>query len=423
MSVTAQPEARRPRSLISTARVPRVLFVEPNDDGTVGGSHQVLLDFARNIDRRRYEPVAVFYQDNVFVARLRDAGVEVHLLADAWHREKTVMRSGRRLLQGRMFVEAVARRVRFLRQHDISILHINGTPQTGHDDWLPAAFLLGMPAVANCAGNVQFDVRSFMQRAFMRSFDHVLAVSSHVGKQVVDFGYEPTRVTTIHPGIDLDGFRSRVGKSADQVRAELSVPADTMLVTMVGNIRPWKGQHVAIDAMSRLPDATRRKILLLIVGPAAAGDSSYEAELRERVKRDRLEPQVRFLGLRTDVPDLMAASDVVLHASTEAEPFGLVVVEGMALGRPVIASSIGGPTEILDRRSGLMFSPDRPQDLARHLSVLASQPERRRELGEAGRARAQKFSIASTVRETMRLYDQLLGKRPVGRTAGRSAET
>ena|SRR5450759_1524782 len=73
--------------------VARVLFLEPNDDGTVGGWHQVLLDFARHFDRRRNESVAVFYQVNVFVDRLRRAGVEVHVLADAWAREKSVMRT------------------------------------------------------------------------------------------------------------------------------------------------------------------------------------------------------------------------------------------------------------------------------------------------------------------------------------------
>jgi glycosyltransferase involved in cell wall biosynthesis len=160
-----------------------------------------------------------------------------------------------------------------------------------------------------------------------------------------------------------------------------------------------------------MPEAKRRKIKLLIIGAGTTDEADYERDLHDRVERAGLQDNVRFLGHRSDVPDLMAASDVVLHASTEPEPFGLVVVEGMALGRPVVASSIGGPTEILDRNSGLMFSPDHPEDLARHLSMLVAKPDRRRALGEAGQARAKKFSIVSTIRETMRVYDQLMGKR------------
>lgn len=400
----------RPKLSPRRSHVPRVLFLEPNDDGTVGGSHQVLFDFARHLDRQRYEPVAVFYQDNVFVAKLCEAGVEVHLLTDAWAREKKAMRSGRRLLQGRMFVEAVARRVRFLRKHDISILHVNGTPQTGHDDWLPAAFLLGLPAIATCAGNVQFEVRSFLQRAFMRGFDRVLPVSQHIGQQLIDFGYKPYRVVTIHPGIDIGDFRARVSRTPAEVRSELGVSPKTMLVAMVGNLRPWKGQHIAIEALSLLPAADRAAVQLLLIGASGTADADYQRELLDRVKRAGLDAQVRFLGHRPDAPDLMAAADVVLHASTEPEPFGLVLVEGMALGRPVIASSIGGPAEILDSETALTFSPDRPQDLAQHISILLSRPAQRRALGEAGRARARMFEITNTVHATTCIYDQLLGR-------------
>ena len=401
----------RPMPATRRGRAPRVLFLEPNDDGTVGGSHQVLLDFARHLDRRRYEPVAAFYQDNVFVEKLRAEGVEVHLLTDAWAREKRAMRTGRRLLQGRTFLGAVARRVRFLRQHEIAILHVNGTPQTGHDDWLPAAVLLGLPAIANCAGNVQFDVRSFLQRAFMRSFDRVLPVSQHIGQQVIDFGYNPLRVVTVHPGIDIENFRARVSRTPAEVRSELGVSPNTVLLAMVGNLRPWKGQHVAIEALALLPDAQRAALQLLLIGASGAADADYERELLDRVERAGLHDQVRFLGHRSDAPDLIAAADVVLHASTEPEPFGLVLVEGMALGRPVIASSIGGPAEILDPETALTFSPERPQDLARHISDLLSRPDRRRALGEAGQARARKFEIGATVRATTRIYDQLLGRR------------
>ncbi|HEY5021262.1 MAG TPA: glycosyltransferase family 4 protein [Gemmatimonadaceae bacterium] len=401
-----RPTIARPRR-----EIPRVLFLEPNDDGTVGGSHQVLFDFARHLDRQRYVPVAVFYQDNVFVKKLRDEGVEVHLLTAAWAREKRAMRTGRRFLQGRMFLEAVARRVRFLRRHDIAILHVNGTPQTGHDDWLPAAFLLGLPAIANCAGNVQFGVRSFLQRAFMLGFDRVLPVSHHIGQQVIDFGYNPNRVVTIHPGIDIEEFRARVNRLPAEVRSELGVPANTMLVAMVGNLRPWKGQHVAIEALALLTAPERAAVQLLLIGGSAAADAGYLRELLDRVERKGLNAQVRFLGHRSDAPDLMAAADVVLHASTEAEPFGLVLVEGMALGRPIIASSTGGPAEILDPETSLTFSPERPQELARHISHLLSTPDQRRELGEAGKTRARKFEIATTVRATTQIYDQLLGRR------------
>src|SRR5689334_6175241 len=156
----------------------RVLLIEPNDDLTVGGSYQVLYDLSRQFDRQRYEPVALFNRDNVFVGRLQAAGVEVHVLDEPWTRERRALTSGHRVRQAAMFVEAVGRRVRFLRRHRIALVHVNGTPQTGHDDWLPAARMLRIPAIATCAGNLQFDVRSRIERRLMRSFDRVLPVSA-----------------------------------------------------------------------------------------------------------------------------------------------------------------------------------------------------------------------------------------------------
>jgi glycosyltransferase involved in cell wall biosynthesis len=183
-----------------------------------------------------------------------------------------------------------------------------------------------------------------------------------------------------------------------------------MLIAMVGNIRPWKGQHVAIEALAALTPHERAAVELVFIGATAVGEAEYERELRALVKAAGLEKQVRFLGHRADVPDLIAASDVVLHASIEPEPFGLVVIEGLALGKVVVASRFGGPAEILGNDSTMTFSPDRPAELTRHLSTLIAEPDQRRELGESGRARAELFEISNTVRATTRIYDQLLGR-------------
>jgi glycosyltransferase involved in cell wall biosynthesis len=386
----------------------RVLFLEPNDDGTVGGSYQVLYDFVRHVDRERYEPVVVFYQDNRFVEALRAEGVEVHLLVDVWKRERNAMRSGRPLRQSCMWVEAIIRRVLFLRRERIALLHVNGTPQTGHDDWLPAARILGIPALATCAINVRRDIGSALQRALMRGYSRVLPVSHHVARQLIEFGFGTHQVVTIHPGIDVEAFRSRVRCSATQTRSALGVAPDVMLIALVGNLRPWKGQHVAIEALGLLSPRQREGLQLLLVGATADCDAGYERELRAAVIATGLEAQVQFLGHRDDIPELMAAADVVLHASTEPEPFGLVVVEGMALGRFVLASELGGPSEILEHRIGATFSPARPAELANRLAVLIGHPEHRVESAAAARSHAERFDIAMTVEATTRVYDQLV---------------
>jgi glycosyltransferase involved in cell wall biosynthesis len=118
---------------------------------------------------------------------------------------------------------------------------------------------------------------------------------------------------------------------------------------------------------------------------------------------------VHFLGARGDVPDLMNAADVVIHASTVAEPFGLVVVEAMALGRPVIASKLGGPGEIVAPGTGWTFDPTEPRQLARCIEEALGDPARAREVGRAAIERANAFSIEATVAGVERVYTEVLG--------------
>jgi glycosyltransferase involved in cell wall biosynthesis len=237
-------------------------------------------------------------------------------------------------------------------------------------------------------------------------------VSRHIERQLLAFGYPPERLAMIHPGIDVEGFRSRVRRAPEIVRAALNIASDVFLIAMVGNVRAWKGQHVAIAALARLSSEERARMRLLIIGATAAADAPYEDSLHALVSQEGLSDQVVFLGPRDDVPDIIAASDVVLHASTDPEPFGLVVVEGMALGRAVVASELGGPSEILDSGSGLTFSPEHPEELASILSMLQADPDHRRSLGEAGRRRAERFDIRTTIALDMELYDELLGIGP-----------
>jgi glycosyltransferase involved in cell wall biosynthesis len=98
----------------------------------------------------------------------------------------------------------------------------------------------------------------------------------------------------------------------------------------------------------------------------------------------------------------------VVHASTTPEPLGLVVLEGMVLGKPVIASRLGGPAEVVQQGSGLLFDPAHPEGLAALFETLAADPERRRDLGEAGQRRAEEFSIGRNVRAIEAVYRELL---------------
>jgi glycosyltransferase involved in cell wall biosynthesis len=148
----------------------------------------------------------------------------------------------------------------------------------------------------------------------------------------------PKLVQRVYPGLDIDRFRQRVHHSRDEVRAALRIPVDKFVVAMVANLREWKGQHVLLSALSLVPRSLLASLHVLLIGATAPEDRRYHGALVE-TKRESLSEHVTLLGFRRDIPDLMNASDLIVHASVTPEPFGRVIAEAMALGKVVIAAN------------------------------------------------------------------------------------
>jgi glycosyltransferase involved in cell wall biosynthesis len=117
---------------------------------------------------------------------------------------------------------------------------------------------------------------------------------------------------------------------------------DAPLLALFGRICPWKGQDIAIAALQAIPAAR-----LLLIGAPLFGEEAFEQALRAEAAASGVADRVHFLGFRRDVPALMSGADVVLHCSTEEEPFGRVIVEALLVGTPVIATRGGGASEIM----------------------------------------------------------------------------
>jgi glycosyltransferase involved in cell wall biosynthesis len=394
----------------------RVLLVESNEDGTAGGSHQCLYDIARSLDPAQFTPVVLFYQDNRFVERLRASGIRTLIWEQERARERPVVGRMRRARQVLALLGAIGRRVRLLRSERIGLLHMNDAPAIGFHDWLPAAKLLGIPALAHARGRSEVPQRAIWQW-LVRWFDAVVPISREMERLMVSMGIPSDRMVQIYDGVDTAAVRAACNRTVEEVRRGLGVGPDQVLVAMVGHLRPWKGQDVVLEAARRLSGPTRERLRIVFVGGAGRENEPYAARLRETSATAGLGSLVSFLGEREDAIAIMGASDIVLHASTVPEPFGLVVVEGMALGRAVIAAAIGGPAEIVTSESGVLFDPTRPDALAVALESLASDPERRRRLGGAGRQRAEDFSLQHNVVSLQALYGSLLAGRPVQSTA------
>jgi glycosyltransferase involved in cell wall biosynthesis len=173
----------------------------------------------------------------------------------------------------------------------------------------------------------------------------------------------------------------------------LSLPAGVPVVGIVGRLQPWKGQDRLLRAQALLRERGHELHLLVVGGDAYERSAEYAGSLPALAGRLGLADAVTFTGQVPDAGPYIERMDVLVNAS-DPEPFGIVLLEGMARAVPVVAVDSGGPSEfIADRRTGVLARSGEPAALADALEVLLGAPELRRQVGQAGRARfAEEFT-------------------------------
>lgn len=385
----------------------RILYIECNEDHTVGGSHQALFDLVAHLNRATYEPIIAFHQDNLFAERFRSQGEIVFTLEEQRRKELQGYHSASRWRRWGMRGQAIWWRWSFLQQHNIDLVHLNNSPNIGYTTWLPAARLLGIPCLANAMGAVN-PIDPPLKSWLLRHYTKVIAISNHMKQECLRAGIPEEHIEVIYLGVDLQAFRARVTQSREEVRQALHIPANKVFAVMVGNVREWKGQHVVLEALRLLSPETREQLFVVFVGATSPDDLSYHQQLQRVVAQHHLDGVVAFVGSRRDVPDLYHAADLAIHASILPEPFGLVVPEAMSVGTPVIATTIGGPGEIITPASGRLFDPTHPQQLADHIHTLVHQPDLRKQLGQQAQIRVEDFSIHKHVEHMEQVYAKIL---------------
>jgi glycosyltransferase involved in cell wall biosynthesis len=251
----------------------------------------------------------------------------------------------------------------------------------------PAAFLAGLPCVWFQVGTPGPD---WLDRIATLLPARGVLVLSRAGAAAQARVWPVRRQWLVYPGAALDAFDPATLPDPAEARRRLGLAASGPLVGMVARLQRWKGVHVLVEAMAAVRTA-RPDARAVIVGGVHETEPAYPAELEARVQALGLEDVVRFAGFRANVAEWMQAMDIVVHAS-DREPFGIVVIEAMALGKPVIAGAAGGPAEIVtDGIDGLLVPYGDAAALARSiLKVLDDAPFAAR-LGAAARIRAAAF--------------------------------
>jgi lipopolysaccharide/colanic/teichoic acid biosynthesis glycosyltransferase/glycosyltransferase involved in cell wall biosynthesis len=351
----------------------------------LSGAEQSLADLAAGLHDVGVEPVVCLPGEGPLSHHLRARGVLVRTVPMD-HALLTVSRSAlvRKpwLILAKLFsFLAAGRRIRkLIRELDPMVVHTNT---------LKAHLLCVLPCMRTRTPLV-WHVRDILPRSWVSAmfiwfarFASVIIVPSRAVAEPFKLSKKVFRKVRLVPnGIRVADFvDAREDRSLRQV---LGVRRGDPVVGLVGRIAPWKGQEIFLRAASMLaqrhPNA-RFAVIGAVLFPE--NDAPFDAYLRRLVLDLRLQDNVIFLG-HQPAPEAMAACDVVVHCSLEPEPFGRVIAEAMAAGKPVIAAAGGATAEILPPAAGFIVPPGRPELLADALDRLLADRELREHMGVAG---------------------------------------
>lgn len=402
----------------------KVLYVE-NGIG-YGGAIICLRHLVRHLDPSRYHSMVVTGRDDPLYADIaRDAPWQAII-----DRRVDVV-SMRRRLEERTWVKKlpglsslmlqliarlddlvnlppfVAGLFRTARQYRPDLIHVNNEPLCNRGA-LIVSKLLGIPAISHVRGDQD---GSFAMRWFYKLPTHFIPVSAWVSANIGKLGVPPQSRTVVYDGIELETLDTRADGSA--FRSAYGVPADAFAVGLVGLLIPWKGQHLFLDAARQLRERIPN-LRMLIIGGTPDECTGYEAELRGRVKTEGLGEVVIFTGHVSNMPQVYNGLDVVVSASTSPEPLGTVVIECMAMARPLVAPAHGGAAEMATHgETALLFKPGDAQDLESQILLIHVEPEMAERLGEAARKHALKtFDVRTHAARVQAIYDQVLNNNP-----------
>ena len=355
----------------------RVLFVDHGE--ALGGAEYCLVSLLEHLDRARFWPILACSE-----GPLADAGRRIEVLVRTLEMPR---------LRGEL--AALPRLWRGLRRLR-AIIAADGADLV-YSNTMRASFYAAL-AARWCRRPLLWHVHDIYPRGvyvrwMSRLVQAAIAVSAAAAAALP--GRLPVDVAP--NGVDLPRFDAQV-TDGSAARREWGVPDSAPLVGMAGRLWPWKGQVDFLRAMALVCVRAPAARCALIGGTVFAGAEDYPGELRRLVDELGLTGSVVFVGHREDLPAVLPALDVLVHCSIEPEPFGRVMIEGMAAGLPVVAYDHGGASEIVVAgETGLLVPVRDTGALGEAVLSLLGDKALARRLGSAGRRRVESQYRASDV--------------------------
>lgn len=373
----------------------RILYL--NHVSEISGAEMSLLLLLGGLDKTRYEPICVVPGPGPLTDRLRKVSQQVRYAP--FVRFKRTRNPLLLFVYANLLPVTVKPLVRYLMRHEVHLIHSNST--IAHLHGALAARQMSLPCVWHVRDLTPL---GWWARIYAKWTDRIIAISEAVRQHLQRSGIPAEKIRVIPNGVDLSVFAPR----PSSLRKGMGFTDEHFVFGMVGQLIPWKGHEFFLRAAARMVSAMPTARFLIVGDDLFHDHPGYVQGLMGLTERLALDDEVHFLGYREDIVDVLASLDALVLPSLN-EPFGRALIEAMAMEKPVIATNVGGPPEIVDHETnGLLVPPADVDALADAMLRLARDREWSQHLGKAGRARvARDFDIARTVQRTQKVYEEL----------------
>ncbi|MED4601675.1 glycosyltransferase family 4 protein [Paenibacillus validus] len=365
------------------------------------GGEIALYNLLTNLDQE-IEPLVILAEEGLLADKLLEKGVDVriHKL-----REKTRNRN-RNKIDFQMFFSIFEffqyglKLGKLLRKENVACIHTNSLKSAIYG--AIAAKSANLPLVWHIRDNIAAPYLRPTIAKFIRLMARLLPNGIIANSNSTMASLHLSSYRDIHTLVAYSSYNGPIAKGTD---AEWN--KKQFIVLLVGRLDEWKGQHILLEAAARFKNNS--EIQFWIAGDAIFGNDEYKLRLDKQIKDNDL-TNVSMLGHVDHIPALLQKADLLVHTSIMPEPFGQVIVEGMASGLPVIASDLGGPREIVLRDvTGLLIPPGDAEILRDAIQWMIDHPEERARMGEKAISRVREnFLIDSTVKRISEFYPNVV---------------
>jgi len=362
----------------------------------LSGAENSLLNLAVRLDKLKFRAAFAVSGEGSFVSKLKEYSLSVTSVGFP------------RIFNIFAFCGSLRMVMRLVREREIAIIHSNSIRT--HLYSFIAGRLCGVSVIWH-ERNLITDEMIDPDRLLYLLPDRIICNSRAIADRFLKKGRLPEKAVIVYNGVDTDRFNPDI--KSDKVRKEFGVPSDGIVIGIASRFNAIKGHETFFRAAKMLLERMSgqgRPLRFLVAGGAVFdADRSREKTLREDIRALNIDKDVVFTGFRTDMPEVYAAMDIFVLPS-HYEGCSRVLLESMACAKPVVATNLGGTTEVVeDSKSGLLIRPGDPAGMAEKIASLISDPIGAKKMGlEARRRVLGNFRIERNVRDTERVYEEVV---------------